>query len=150
MVIKQTIRVSTWFRSAGAADYLHLHRSQFLVISGSAPLQTHSLPDLFIPAHQILAAHTVPPAQEPLDYDASEPNRRMEPVSVFFSLFRCNANIRMSASSTLGSFLSTAKEVFFTLYDAEIICPAVPNMGAVRSQMLLLRPAAATFALRQQ
>jgi len=148
MITKQTIRVSTWFRSAGVYDFLHLHRAQYLVISGASSIQAHSLPDLFISSYQIIAAHIIPPGQEPLDYDASEPNRKMEAVSVYFSLFRCNAAIRMSASSNLGQYLSTAKEVFLTLYDSEITCPAVPNMGTVRSPMLLLRPSASTFSLR--
>jgi len=147
IVFKQNLRVSTWFRSAGPNDYLKLHRSQVLLL-GTGNAQTFSLPEFFIPSGQIIAAHVLPPVEEPLDYDASEPNRKMEPVVALFGSFRALIKIRMSANSHLGHHLSTAKEIFMSVYEAEISNPAIPNMGTIRAPMMLIRPNAIYMAVK--
>lgn len=147
MVIKESIRTITWFRSAAPSDYLKLHRTQVLFLSGGTP-HAASFQEFLIPSIDIIAAHLIPPAQEPLDYDASEPNRKMQPITALFGSFRINAKMRMSAATNLAVYLSTAKETFMTLYDAEASNPLIPNMGTIRTPMLTLRPAATCFASR--
>ncbi len=148
MIIKQTIRMATWLRAATAADYLRLYKAHVLILAGGASLQSLAVPELFIPVPQILAAHTTPPAQEGLDYDASEPNRKMQPILAMLGSFRIHANMRMAAATTLASHLTTIKEAFLSIYDVEISNPGIPNMGVVRSPLLLVRPTMVMFALR--
>jgi hypothetical protein len=148
MVIKQSIRLSTWLRSASPADYLLLHRAQVLFLGSGGHLHTYALPKYLLPSPSILAAHVLPPAQETLDYDPSEPNRKMEPTQIFFGTFHLQCNIRMSAATNLGTYLTTAKEVFLTIYDVEITNPEIPNMGIVKAPLVYIRPASMSFSSR--
>lgn len=148
VILKQTIRLSTWFRSATASDYLRVYRAQILLLGGGTSLHSLSFNEFFIPAGNIIAAHVLPPAQETLDYDPAEPNRKMEKVMAVFGTFYIQANMRMSAVTTLGNYLSTSKEIIISLYDAEISNPVIPQMGVLRTPMVYVRPNATMFSLR--
>ena len=148
MILKQSIRMGTWFRSATSADYLRLYRATVLLLSGPTP-QVISLTEFLIPALPILAAHVTPPAQEPPDYDASEPNRKLVGITALFGPFRVIAKLRISASTNIGAHLNTSKETFQSVYDAEISSTAIPNMGIVRTSLMILRPAAVAFSPRE-
>jgi hypothetical protein len=148
MIIKQSIRMVTWLRAATAADYLHLYKAQILILGGGTSLQSLAMPEFFIPASQILAAHSLPPAQEPPDYDVTEPNRKMQPILAMLGSFRIHAHMRMAAATTLANHLTTVKEAFLSIYDVEISNQAIPNMGVVRAPLLLVRPSMVMFALR--
>jgi hypothetical protein len=146
IVIKQTIRVSTWLRSAGSADYLFLHDAQVLFLGAGGHNIHTALAEFLVPSQQILALHVLPPTQEALDYDVSEPNRKIAPTSVFFGSFQIQCNLRMATTTNLATFLSTAKESFLTLYDGEITNQAIPNMNKIRAPMLYVRPGVVCFS----
>jgi len=148
MVLKQSIRVNTWLRSAGTSDYLLLHNTQILFLGTGGHQYTYSIPEYLIPAPTILATHVLPPAQETHDYDTSESNRKMEAVSVFFGTFRIQCSMRISTATTIATYLSTAKETFLTIYDGEISNPEIPNMGSVHAPMIYVRLAVMSFAPR--
>jgi len=146
-IIKQSIRIATWLRAATPIDYLRLYKAQVLLLAGGS-IQTLAAPELFISVPQILAIHALPPVQESLDYDATEPNRKMDPILTMLGSFRIQANMRMAATTNMALHLTTIKETFITIYDAEITNPAIPNMGTVRTPMIFVRPASVLFALR--
>lgn len=145
MLIKQSIRMGTWFRAATTADYLRLYRAQVILLAGPTP-HSMTLTEFLIPAIPILAAHVAPPTQEPLDYDATEPNRKMESVLALFGPFRVQAQMRISASTTIGGHLNTSKESFQSVYNAQVSCSAIPNMGTVHTPLMILRPANVSFS----
>jgi hypothetical protein len=147
LVSKQMLRVSTWLRSTLGISYITLYKAQALMSGGVAP-QTLNFTEMHIPISQIIAYHILPPAQEPLDYDLTEPNRKMEPVTAVFGPFRVLAKARVSKNTNLGTQLRTTKEIFISLYDAEITNSSIPNMVPIRAPMMLVQPTMALLAIR--
>jgi hypothetical protein len=147
LISKQMLRVSTWLRSTSGINYITLYKAQTLMIAGGVP-HTNNLIELHIPINQIIAYHILPPAQEPLDYDLSEPNRKMELVTTVFGPFRALAKARVSTNTNLGTQLRTTKELYISLYDVEITNPAIANMAPIHAPMILVAPNMAIFAIR--
>ena len=140
VVTKEIIRVSTWLRSPMAPHNLFLRNAQVLVFGGPGALQTQVFSEYFLTVSQVIAFHMLPPAQDPVDYDASEPNRKMEPITVLVGTFRFNGHIRMSSQATLEKHLDISREAFMSLYDVEISNPGIPSMGIVKVPMVIVRP----------
>ncbi len=87
-----------------------------------------------------------PPAADPPDYDSSEPNRKMEPITIQLGSFRFNGNLRMATQSTLGKYLDTARESFFSLYDVDVSNPLLPSMGVMHTAQVTIRLNSVIFA----
>jgi hypothetical protein len=149
VVVKQMIRVSTWLRTNTVPDRIHLLHAKALVTSGGAASRAPlSFAELHVPLGQILAFHLIPPAQDPLDFDATEPNRKMEPVNALVGSFYIKGSIRISSSGTLKKFLEVNRESFTALYDAEISNLATPAMGALAVPFVLVRQDTTVFTTR--
>ena len=148
VITKDHIRVSTWLRTQGAPDFVGLYNAHVLIFGSSTGIQQASFPEYFVSTQQILAYHLVPPAKEPLDYDPSEPNRKMEPTILLIGSFRFNGHLRMATQSTLNKYLEVARESFFSLYDVEITNPGLPSASALKVPIVLARLNAAILALR--
>ena len=86
MVTKENARVSIWLRMQGQVHYVHIHKPQVLMFGGSLT-KSLSYVELHLPISQIIGFHLVPPAEEPLDYDLSEPNRTMKDVQLALGNF---------------------------------------------------------------
>jgi len=144
VITKENIRVSIWMRMAGGVpDFLHFKNSNVLVFGPS--LHSQSYVDYFLPTSQIVALHLIPPASEPLDYDESEANRKMEPVTVLVGSFRFNSHVRMSNQSDVANFLSIARNPWMSLYDVEITNPNLQAMGVLHIPFVLVRHTLVTF-----
>jgi hypothetical protein len=148
IITKEQARVSTFLRTQAAPEFVGLYNAQALVFGGPTGLTQASYPEYFIPTQQILAYHLVPPATEPLDYDPSEPNRKMEPAILLVGTFRFNGHIRIATQSKLSKFLELARESFFSFYDVEITNPGLPSASALKVPIVLARLNSSVLATR--
>jgi len=147
LISKEVVRVGTWLRSVSGITYISLYRAQSMITTGATP-QVASFSELHIPINQVIAYHILPPAQEPLDYDITEPHRKMEPLIVSFGPFRAMAKLRISETTSLSTHLKTSREAYMSLYDVEVSNPSIPNMAAIKAPMMLVQPNLATFAIK--
>jgi len=148
VITRQAIRVNTWFRTQAAPEFLCIRKAQVL-LQGVAGLQNLAFDEYHIPIGQVLAMHMIPPVTDELDFDQSEPNRKMEPVTVMVSNFRMNACIRMATQSNLGKFLDTARETWLSIYEVEISNSSIPGMGVLHVPAAIIRLSGVTFATRR-
>lgn len=148
VILKSVIRVSTWLRTNAVPDHISLYNARALYTGAGAVPRPLVYKELHIPVSQTLAFHLVPPASDPVDFDPTEPNRIMEPVSVLFGAYSVKGFLRISATSSIRKFLEVTRESFSALYDAEITCLSLPTMGAVSVPFILFRQETATFTKR--
>jgi len=146
VITKENIRVSIWLRMAGAPEFLHLRNANVLTFGIS--MQSQNFSDYFISAQQVLAFHLLPPASDPVDYDESEMNRKMEPLTVMVGAFRFNGHTRMSSQTDLATHLSIVRSPLVSIYDIEITNPNLQAMGVLKVSFALVRTAGVTFGSR--
>jgi len=65
------LRLNIWLRTDGAPKYIHLLKAQVLVFGGSVA-KALSYSELYFPTLRVIGFHTLPPTEEPLDYDPDE------------------------------------------------------------------------------
>ncbi len=147
-ITKESVRVSIWLRTMGAPEYIRIRNAQIVILGGNGPLQSVSLSDYLVPTLQVLAFHMLPPSKDPVDYDETEKNRKMEPMTFLVGTFRMNASIRMSSNSDIATFLTIIKTTFLSIYELDISNPCLPSMGTMHVPMALIRPAMASFGLK--
>jgi len=102
-------------------------------------------PELLLPLPLIIGFHLVPPSQEPLDYDVREDNRLPKPVTVIMGLFVVNCKVRISAQTDLATSLQISHSQWYSVYEAEITSPYMPQMTPIQVPMLLVRPTHVAF-----
>lgn len=144
-VIKQNVpRVNIWLRTDGAPRYVHLLKAQVLVFGGS-PVKALSYSELYFPTSEVIAFHTLPPADEPLDYDPTEADRRMEPVDLLVGTFVMSGKIRVSTHTEVDTTLESARVSWMSVYDASITNPYLPQMPALQAPMVVVNPSHVAF-----
>jgi hypothetical protein len=143
---KQSNRVSVWLRTDGAPEFIHLLKPQVIYLNGST-VRTLSCSEIYMPVAQIIGFHLTPPAHDPLDYDETEKNRKMQPVMALVGTFVFNGAIRISTQVDLGTSIASGRSVWMSIYDVKISNPLLPQMGEVQVPMLLVRPGHVDFAL---
>ncbi len=136
---KEAIHVSIWLRTPGIPIHILLRDAYVVMFGGSATPKPLRYPELFLPTSQIIGFHIRPPARDPLDYDPTEPNRKMEPVTALVGWFRFNGLIRMVTQTTVERYLEVARETFIPLYDVEVSQPSFPTMSSIRIPFALVR-----------
>ena len=129
---KNVLRVNIWLRTDGAPKYLHVLKPQVLVFGG-APVKPLAYSEIYFPTSQVIGFHTLPPTDEPLDYDPNEANRMMQPVEALVGTFVMRGRIRISTQTDIGSSL-------------EVTNPYLPQMPMLRVPMALVSPAQVAFA----
>ncbi len=150
VVTKESIhRVNIWLRSDGVPKYMHLLKAQLLVFAGGAG-RALSYPELFFPSAELIAFHTLPPTEEPLDYDPNEANRMMLDVEVLAGTFIMKGKIRISTQTEIGVSLEVARALWTSLYDVAITNPHLPQMQLLKVPMVLVNPAHVAFAITEQ
>jgi hypothetical protein len=148
LISKELVRVSTWLRSVAGITYITLYRAQSMTIAGGNTPQVASYSELHIPINQVVAYHILPPANEPLDYDPSEPHRKMESLIISFGPFRALGKLRLGETTNLATHLKTSRETYMSIYDVEVSNPSIPNMAAIKTPLMLVQPNLATFAVK--
>jgi hypothetical protein len=133
------LRVNIWLRTDGVPKYLHILKPQVLVFGGS-PVKAMTYSELFYPCSQLVAFHTLPPIDEPLDYESTELNRTMKPVDLLVGTFLMKGKIRISTHSDMSSSLESARISWMSIYDVEITNSYLPQMPALHISMVLVNP----------
>lgn len=144
-VVKQNVpRVNIWLRTDGAPRYIHILKPQVLVFGGS-PVKALTYAELYFPTSQVIAFHALPPADEPLDYDPGEADRKMEPVDLLVGTFVMKGQIRISTHTEVDHTLESAVVSWMSVYDVSITNPYLPQMPALQVPMLLANPSHVSF-----
>ena len=140
VVTKESVhRINIWLRTDGAPKYMHILKPQVLVFGGT-PVKALSYSEIFYPTTQLIAFHTLPPTEEPLDYEASEANRMMESVEVIVGTFVMKGKIRISTQTEVGVSLEVARVSWMSLYDVSITNSYLPQMPPIQTPMVLVNP----------
>jgi len=147
LVVKSIIRVSTWLRMSDVSDWLTLYNAN-LLITNQAAAKPVNFTEIHLPVTQINAIHLIPPAQDPIDFDPTELNRRMEPVNAIIGSFLVKGNLRISTNATLKKFIELTHETFTSLYDVEVTSLTLQNLGSVKVPYILVRQATVVFTAR--
>ena len=145
MIAKENARVSTWLRTQGVPNYIHLYKPQVISFGGTPP-KPLSFSEIFIPAVQVIGFHLVPPEQDPLDYDAAETNRMMRPLEVIVGSFLVKGHLRVSTQAELATSLDVLRAAWVSIYDADISNPYLQQFK-LHVQMLLVNPNQVSFGL---
>jgi len=147
VVTKETVmRMNIWLRTDGAPNYLHILKPHVIVFGGT-PVKSLTFSEIFFPNSQLIGFHTLPPVDEPLDYDTDEANRMMQDVQVLMGTFVVKGKLRISTQTELYSSLEMARVSWLSLYDVEIVNPFVPQMPPMHVPMMLINPVHVAFSL---
>ncbi len=147
LVTKQSVvRINIWLRTDGAPKYMHILKPQVLVFGGS-PVKALSFSEVFFPASQAIAFHTLPPTDEPLDYDPNEANRTMAAIDLLVGTFGMKGKIRISSQTEISTSLEMARVSWLSIYDVSVTNPYLPQMAALQVPMVLVNPYHVSFAL---
>jgi hypothetical protein len=139
-------RINIWLRTDGVPKYMHLINAQ-VVLFGGGPGRMVSYPEIYFPSAELIAFHTLPPTDEPLDYDPAEANRMMVDVDMIVGTFVMKGRIRISAQTEIGVSLEMTRVAWVSLYDAVITNPYLPQMPPLSVPMVLVNPAHVAFGL---
>jgi hypothetical protein len=147
VVAKEMVRVSTWLRTNNAPDRISLYRAKVMNTGAGVQARPQQFTEMHIASTQITAFHLIPPAKDPVDYDPTEPNRKMEPVCMLVSNFRIDGHLRLATQGTIGKFLEVVRENFTAVYDAQITNPGNPAFGMIAVPYLIVRQEATIFTV---
>lgn len=145
LVVKNLIRVSTWLRTNNAPERICIYNAHAMLTS-SAQTKPAKFRQVEVATNQINIFHMIPPAKEPPDYDPSEPNRKMMPVTILTCNFNIDGHLRLATSSSVSKFLEVARENFTSIYDAQICSSIIPSFGKISVPFVLVRQEVAVFA----
>jgi hypothetical protein len=148
VITKSQIRVSTWLRTTAAPDFMTIYQANFLLTYGGVAQKPVVYPVIHIPTPKILAIHIMPPNSDPLDYDPTEPNRKLEKAGMILGGFIFEGFIRIASISNLNSYIDVTREEFSTLYDLTITCRPIPSLGTMKVPYALIRQSAVMWCNR--
>lgn len=147
VVSKQTVlRMNIWLRTDGAPKYMHVLKPQVIVFGGT-PVRPLTFSEIFFPTSRLIGFHTLPPTDEPLDYDPDEANRIFQEVKVMVGTFVVKGKIRISTQTELATSLEVARASWMSVYDAEIANPYLPQMPPMQVPMMLVNPEQVAFGV---
>ncbi|KAA0274717.1 MAG: hypothetical protein L6Q49_04400 [Anaerolineales bacterium] len=145
LIVRENMRVSIWLRTQGVPNFIHLLKAHVIQLAGS-PSKTYAKEEIFIPTSEIIGFHLAPPARDPVDYESSEMNRRMQPVMVLAGSFEMKGLLRVSTATDMAASIDVMNTTWLSLYDTEITNPYVPQLN-IAVPMLLVRPNKVTIGL---
>jgi hypothetical protein len=147
LVTKQSVlRVNIWLRTEGAPKYIHILKPQILVFGGG-PAKALSYSEIFFPASEAIAFHTLPPTDEALDYDPNEANRIMEPIDLLVGTFIMKGRLRISTQTEISTSLEMTRVPWLSVYEVSISNPHLPQMATLQVPMVLISPSRVVFAV---
>jgi len=149
LVTRKAVRVSTWLRTLGLPDYAGLYNVTMLRFLGTGEPQVLRFPAVYFAMVRVIALHLAPPGTEPMDYDPTEQNRKLEPVTALSGPFRFEGSLRMPAHMTMAKQMELLRDSFTMLYNVSVSSAYQP-MSVVQSSMVMVRPNAFAFAYGNQ
>jgi hypothetical protein len=150
MVTKESLRVNILLRAQNRLDTVHLLKANLLTFTGTGAAKSVNFTELIVPTEEVLAYHLAPSAHEPVDYDESEENRVMEPVSVLVGMFRFDGSVRLASQNDVATSLSTSQSRWLSLYNLAISSPHLSSIGVIKTPMALVRGSKVLFGLETQ
>ena len=146
VITKETTRVEIWPRTLGLPNFIRVFNPSILVFGGTPP-RPYSQAEILVPSTSMLGFHLAPPSVAPLDYDESEKNRSMEPISLLMGTFYVKGHIRVANAAAIIKSLDVAYNSWLSLYNVEISNPFLPQMPAMPVPMLLVSPHQISFLM---
>jgi hypothetical protein len=71
VVTMQSVRVSTWLRTQGVPEYIHLFNPS-VIHFGSGAIQSLTYAEMYVPVSAVIAFHLASPKADPVDYASDE------------------------------------------------------------------------------
>ena len=146
VVTKQGVRVSTWLRTQGVPEYIHLFKPNVLHF-GSEIVKPLTYKEIYVPVATVIAFHLVPPASEPLDFDDSETNRIMVPVTTLAGPFHFKGYMRISSKAELNTSIELAHSAWSSIYNVDVTSPSMPQMQTIHLNLVLISPKQVSLAV---
>jgi hypothetical protein len=147
LITKGTILPERILTGSTVPDFITLYNAQTVVAQGNALSKPDKYTKLHFPYNEIIGFHLMPPKEAQLDYDPSEPNRVMAPVTVQVGPFHFHANYRISTQTTVQTMLDVTKSDFIPIYDVDIFHPGNPNMKPIHVNFALVRRLSTVFGV---
>ena len=147
VVVREAVRVSTWLRTQNAPDRVRLYNARVMGSTGTPQAKPQHFSEVFIATTQINVFHMIPPHKDPVDYDPTEPNRKMEPVTLLISNFRIDGHLRLATMGSVSKFLEVVRENFTSIYDAKISHPNNPSFGVILVPYVIVRQELTVFTV---
>ncbi len=126
-------------------EYMALNEAQAMFMEPNFITKAIKHPRLLVPSSTILGYHLMPPLKDTLDYDPTEPNRKMEPITLYMNALKVSGSIRMSEITDAKTTLEVMKADFLSLYDVEIrhitntqMSPILTNQAYFRINSILI------------
>ena len=146
VVTKQSVRVSTWLRTQGVPEYIHLFKPTVLQF-GRGVVKALTFSEVYVPISTVIAFHLVPPVTEALDYAADETNRIMVPVTALPGAFQFKGYFRIATHAMLSTSIELAHSEWSSIYDVDVTNPSMPQMLPIHVPMILMNPHQVSLAI---
>jgi hypothetical protein len=146
VVTKQGIRVSTWLRTQGVPEYIHLFKATVLHF-GSSVVKALTYAEVYVPVTTLIAFHLVPPATEGMDYPSDEENRIMVPITALVGTFQFKGYFRIATKATLNNSIELAHSEWSSIYNVDVTSPSMPQMQPIHVPMILMNPKQVSLAI---
>ena len=146
VVTRLGVRVSTWLRTQGVPEYLHIFKPTVLIF-GSGVVKALTYAEVFVPVSTVIAFHVVPPTDEALDYPADETNRIMVPVTALPGSFQFKGFFRIAGKASLSNSIELAHSDWSSIYDVDVTSPSMPQMQPIHVPMILMNPKQVSLAI---
>jgi hypothetical protein len=146
VITKENVRVSSWLRTQGMPEFMHVLKAQVLYF-GSGSIKSTTYPEIYVSTATIIGFHLLPPAQDPLDYTEDEKNRILEPVTAHVGSFLFKGKLRISSQTGLSTSLESGRAVWLSIYEVEVTNPYLPQMPPMHVNLILMNPKQVNFAI---
>ena len=144
VVTKSNVLVSRWLRTQGAPTYMHLLNANVVSFGGTP--RVHNFEEVYFPTSECLAFHLTPPAEDPLDYEADEQNRLMQPASLLLGSFLFQGKMRVSGMVDLPTTMEGMRLPWLSFYEITISNPTLPQFR-LQVPMALVSTGHVTYGL---
>ena len=145
LVTKQSILPERILIGVSIPDFITLCNAQTSICRGSTLSKPNKFTKLHIPYQEIIGYHLMPPHVAQLDYDLTEQNRVMAPVTIQVGNFDFQAKFRISTQTSIKTMLDVTKSDFISVYDVVISHPGNPNMKSIQVNFALVSRMSVTF-----
>ena len=130
---------------ASTPDTISVYNAQLMFTESNFISRPAKYTETYIHAENVLAYHLMPPLEDQLDYDPTEPHRMMTPILAYIGPFKAKLQMRISERTTVRTNLEVSKSDFITFYDAEITHPHNPNMAPIKNNLVYIRQKTGIF-----
>ena len=146
VVTKQNVRVSTWLRTQGVPEFIHVFKPTVLHF-GSGVVKALTYSEVYVPVSMVIAFHLVPPVTEALDYSAEETNRILVPITALPGTFQFKGFYRISAKASLSTSIELAHSDWSSIYDVDVTNPSMPQMQAIHVPLIVINTKQVSIAI---